>query len=86
MTEVDKTAVPSGSALDGGTIRLRRPPTIFVPMLHRLRPNLPGGFPANDNTPRGEPSAWRGLWRPLLALVLPPIVILVGLLAARVLL
>ena len=85
MTEVDKAAVPSGSALDGGTIRLRRPPTYIRPMLHRLRPNLPGGFPANDNTPRGKSSAWR-LWRPLLALGLPPIVILAGIIAARVLL
>jgi hypothetical protein len=59
---------------------------IYRLMLHRLRPNLPGGFPPNDNTPRGEPAAWRGLGRPLLALVLPPIVILVGLRAARVLL
>jgi hypothetical protein len=73
MTEVDKTAVPSGSALDAVRFDCAGRPPIFVPMLHHLRPNLPGSFPANDNSP-GESSAWR-LWRPLLALGLPSIVI-----------
>ena len=57
-----------------------RPP-IFVPMLHRLRPNLPWRLPPRTTTPRGV-----NLWRPLLALGLPPIVILAGIIAARVLL
>jgi hypothetical protein len=76
--------VPADPRLDDGRFDSVGRTPIFVTMLHRLRPTLPGGAP--HDTPRDEPSIWRGIWRPLLALGLPPIVILASILAARFLL